>query len=1210
MNHKPWTITAKSSSEIEILLYEMIGMDFWSGEGTTAKSFAEDLKAAGDGVRKIHLRVNSPGGNVFDGLAIYNTLLNHGAKITASVDGLAASIASVITMAAEEISMGDNAIMMIHNPSTVVGGDAPEMRKMADVLDKVKTLMITAYRRHTSKSIAEVGAIMDAETWMTAQETVDAGFAELVTTPEGDEEDVAANFAPIFAKFRHVPAQIAARFSGSVSRTKRVDGENLTSNCFIYVGDEEDTSTWHLPWHFAEEEKTKSHLRDALARFDQTDIPASEKSAARSKLIRLCKEHGITVADKDKKAAKALARLAAVAKECLCTCDPCLDDDCGNCVNEDCRDDNCEDCPMPKVEAHAGVSEAGARSRNPERSLRRISPVGGKKKAPVDPMICACDCSACSASPKDCANCVNADCTDENCEDCPMQDKSASALTQELAQVRRQLAVEVSAKAAARDQVKLLQAQMDRQSAANRAAAVTGAADRDIEVRWQKRVSATLEQSTELYATGTAELTRRCLKAQALHGRIRARVASAAELITQIKAVRTAEVTTLGQWTGRAGEALQQSATLGASARQEIQLRSKLQGELQTRIEAVGTLLEQLKGERAEELTALTTWTGRAQGELERSSTLQGSAAEAIGRQSKLQAELQTKLAGVETLLGELEKQCAAEVAALVSWTGRLSAELREAATLHSSAVEEVAGCPGVGTGVARAARIEAVESLLGKISTERNGEIAVFATWMGRVHKDLEQAASLEAGALAEMRALPTAAPEAMLHEIDAAAKTLSALKTERAAELAATSHWTKRVLAELAKSGESLAGMLKDVTQRSHAAEQVARDTQAHLERARTAKLPSAVIQMLEAESTMRGEEASALLAWTKSAQEGLQASLQLQASAVEEIAHRSRLAESAAETGDRIADVESLLPKLKTEWTAGTKASADLIERISSELTKAGKLEASALEELTRRSHLAEGSEMGAHLETAVGFLRELKTAISTEVTAVAEFIKKVGGVLEQSGKLQAPALEEITRRSHQVESSELGTQLKAAATTLGECKTARAAEVVAVAESAARVLAELKEAAKLNATVLEEISRRASAAEASRELASHLEEAVTALTQCKSERSAEVTAVAEAATRVLAQLEASGKLQASVSEELTRRVRLAESGELGTQLEAVEGLLTQLETTTAGNLEAIDSITADLKRAGDLYSSAVEEIARRARLAELAPAAASS
>jgi ATP-dependent Clp endopeptidase proteolytic subunit ClpP len=210
-SHKPWTISAKSSSEIEILLYEMIGEDSWTGEGTTAKAFAADLKAAGKDIRKIHLRVNSPGGNVFDGLAIYNALLSHGGTVTATVDGLAASIASVIIMAAGEISVAQNGIVMIHNPSTMIAGDSNEMRKMADTMDKVKSSMITAYRRHTTHSVKEIGALMDAETWMSAEETVEQGFAERISMPEDDNADIAANFD--LSHFRRVPQQIAARCS-------------------------------------------------------------------------------------------------------------------------------------------------------------------------------------------------------------------------------------------------------------------------------------------------------------------------------------------------------------------------------------------------------------------------------------------------------------------------------------------------------------------------------------------------------------------------------------------------------------------------------------------------------------------------------------------------------------------------------------------------------------------------------------------------------------------------------------------------------------------------------------------------------------------------------------------------------------------------------------------------------------------------------------
>jgi ATP-dependent Clp endopeptidase proteolytic subunit ClpP len=212
---KPWQFRATGRGAVEILLYDVIGEDFF-GEGTTAKAFAEELAAAG-GLTSIHLKVNSPGGNVFDGVSIYNALLSHSATVTAQVVGLAASIASVIIMAASEISMGEGSMIMIHNPyAAVIGGDAGEMRKMASTLDKVKDSMITAYRRHTKKTKAEIATLMDAETWLSANEAVANGFAEEVVDPEESDDLAAACDPRILAKFRHVPQPFAARFASGV----------------------------------------------------------------------------------------------------------------------------------------------------------------------------------------------------------------------------------------------------------------------------------------------------------------------------------------------------------------------------------------------------------------------------------------------------------------------------------------------------------------------------------------------------------------------------------------------------------------------------------------------------------------------------------------------------------------------------------------------------------------------------------------------------------------------------------------------------------------------------------------------------------------------------------------------------------------------------------------------------------------------------------
>lgn len=204
----PWRMTAQASGQLVIYLYDEIGDSGW-GDGTTAKKFAEDLAAAGN-VRGIQLRVNSPGGSVFDGITIYNTLLKHGAKITAQVDGLAASITSVIIMAAAEIAVCENAMMMIHNPHAFTGGDSNDLRKIAETMDKVKGSMILAYQRHARQlSAKQIGALMDAETWMTAEEAVEQGFAESVLEP--DEVAAAARIdIGKCGKFKHAQQAIAA----------------------------------------------------------------------------------------------------------------------------------------------------------------------------------------------------------------------------------------------------------------------------------------------------------------------------------------------------------------------------------------------------------------------------------------------------------------------------------------------------------------------------------------------------------------------------------------------------------------------------------------------------------------------------------------------------------------------------------------------------------------------------------------------------------------------------------------------------------------------------------------------------------------------------------------------------------------------------------------------------------------------------------------
>lgn len=172
MSNKAWRMMAANKTA-EISVEGAIGQG-WE-DGVTAKDFIRDLKALGD-LNQINLRIYSPGGSVMEGNAIFNALLAHPAKVTAQVD-FAASMATVIAMAADEIIIAENGFFMIHNPWSIAMGDSDDMRKTADLLDKIKTNIVAAYKRHAKLSDVEIGGMMDAETWLTADEAIDFGFA-------------------------------------------------------------------------------------------------------------------------------------------------------------------------------------------------------------------------------------------------------------------------------------------------------------------------------------------------------------------------------------------------------------------------------------------------------------------------------------------------------------------------------------------------------------------------------------------------------------------------------------------------------------------------------------------------------------------------------------------------------------------------------------------------------------------------------------------------------------------------------------------------------------------------------------------------------------------------------------------------------------------------------------------------------------------------
>ena len=177
---KWYTVDALSGAHAEIWIYEEIGSDFW-GEGLTAKKFVEELAALD--VEHIALHINSPGGSVFDGQAIYNALVRHPASVTTYIDGVAASIASVVALAGDTVEMAANALFMIHDPWGATAGTAADMRTMAGLLDKITGTMLDVYEAKSALDRADIAAAMSAETWYTAAEAQAAGYADSIGTP-------------------------------------------------------------------------------------------------------------------------------------------------------------------------------------------------------------------------------------------------------------------------------------------------------------------------------------------------------------------------------------------------------------------------------------------------------------------------------------------------------------------------------------------------------------------------------------------------------------------------------------------------------------------------------------------------------------------------------------------------------------------------------------------------------------------------------------------------------------------------------------------------------------------------------------------------------------------------------------------------------------------------------------------------------------------
>lgn len=196
---------------------EIVSEKWWDSE-TSAVDFRDSLKELGD-VKSINLSINSPGGSVFDGIAIYNMLKNHPADVNVTVQGLAGSIASVIAMSGNTLTMNTGAMLMIHNPFTGVVGNATQLREMADTLDQIAESSVDIYNEKTGIDKDAIREVMANETWLTADEAVELGWADQKNESPAVMQSVSDKYSDMW---QHAPEFL---FTQKVEETDGADEE-------------------------------------------------------------------------------------------------------------------------------------------------------------------------------------------------------------------------------------------------------------------------------------------------------------------------------------------------------------------------------------------------------------------------------------------------------------------------------------------------------------------------------------------------------------------------------------------------------------------------------------------------------------------------------------------------------------------------------------------------------------------------------------------------------------------------------------------------------------------------------------------------------------------------------------------------------------------------------------------------------------------------
>lgn len=283
MKPRSWYRFANNASEpgvVDLYIYDEIGQSYWDDTAVTASQFKDDLAMLPPDTRQINVHVNSPGGSVFDATAIANMLraqrqapLNRIVEI--SIEGLAASAATIPCMAGTSIRMADNALLMIHNPTDIVWGTAQEMRDSAEALDAVRNTIIATYKWQSPKTEDEIAALMDATTWMDAQQAVDNGFATEIVAGLMPQNRLSRS---VMARMPKLPQNVAARVEALFEPEPKTPPQPQALDPVAVARQCREADCGELLEGFLETHATASAVKDGIA------AAVASKASARTRV--------------------------------------------------------------------------------------------------------------------------------------------------------------------------------------------------------------------------------------------------------------------------------------------------------------------------------------------------------------------------------------------------------------------------------------------------------------------------------------------------------------------------------------------------------------------------------------------------------------------------------------------------------------------------------------------------------------------------------------------------------------------------------------------------------------------------------------------------------------------------------------------------------------------------------------------------------------